>query len=165
MPESVLNKYNELFPSNFTGASHSKNGSVSSSNVICEGHYVVDKNFQGSYISTSGTGTFDYNDPLPKSVRNVTVNMTGWNSTEGISTARVYITNSSGETIASEEISKIYTLSYPLTVSIDLSAYASSNENLYLHIYATSSCAGHPGGGENRGVHTSVSVSSISLTY
>lgn len=146
-----MNKYNELYPSNWTNAAHTLNGKVTTSNqLFYVNQWKTTDQWTSQYIFVSGSGQFDYTSPLPKGVRYVDVSISMVLSCAGSSTYRTFVTDSSGNEVASG------------TSSVNLSAYANSKEDLYLHIYAAAGCGENVGYG---GVATRASVDSISLRY
>lgn len=105
--------------------------------------------YEGFYGSAWGQGSYHYTNPLPKGLKSIYVSFNIWGKS---SSSLVYVTNSSGQTVASG------------SSLVDLSSYTNSNENLYLHVSASSSFEENVGA--NCGsVSTYASVNSITLKY
>lgn len=151
-------KFNELFPSSLSvSAAHTSSygGSATGGSVTANNSGLLyrattkdaDK-YTGFYGSAWGEGSYHYTNPLPKGLKSVSVSFTVW----GTGSTNVYVTNSSGQTIASG------------SSSVNLSSYTNSNENLYLHVSASSHFEENVGA--NCGsVSTYASINSISLKY
>lgn len=160
MPESVRILYDKLYPSSIKVDSahtsyHNGGGTGGSLTYDEEGLlYDAGTKWADGYESFDGTawgeGSYHYSDPLPKGLKSISVDFKIHISCPGSASTSVWVTNSSGETIASGS-------SY-----VDLSAYATSKENLYLHVGGSSRCSENVGQGA---IGTYCKINSISFSY
>ena len=113
----------------------------------------------GSYNANAwGKGAYHYTNPIPKGVRYVNVGFKiSSGNTNGSHVANAYITNSSGAVVANTTIDD-----YSGTLTLNVSSYVWSQENLYLHVNCSSGVSGNIGLGN---LGTSARITGISFTY